>query len=319
VTGTHTTHPSVGFDLGSYLELERGHVDAALDRALERWSLLVPERVAGAVAHGLRGGGKRLRPVLCVAAYRACGGFSSPAAATLAVYDLAASLELIHAYSLMHDDLPCMDDAELRRGLPATHRVHGERATVIAGAAMIPLAALQAWYACRGLTLAETRSLAVVRELLQAAGAGGMVGGQVLDLLAEARTLRGPELDALHGRKTGALLEGALRMGGLAAGASAGVLSALHVFGQAVGLAFQITDDLLDATATAEALGKNPSDAALRKSTYVSVHGVDEARRRALAEVTRARQALAGVGLGSERVEAAPLHALAGFAASRGR
>jgi geranylgeranyl pyrophosphate synthase len=146
-----------------------------------------------------------------------------------------------------------------------------------------------------------------------------MVGGQVLDLLAEGRTLAAAELDELHGRKTGALLLAALRMGGLAAGASARELAALDVFGRAVGLAFQITDDLLDATGTAEHLGKNPSDAALRKSTYVSVHGLDEARRRARQEVTRAREALSGAGLGVERSEAAPLHALADFAVTRGR
>jgi geranylgeranyl pyrophosphate synthase len=146
-----------------------------------------------------------------------------------------------------------------------------------------------------------------------------MVGGQVLDLLAEGRTLGAEELDELHGRKTGALLVAALRMGGLAAGASDEVLSALDAFGGAVGLAFQITDDVLDATGTAEALGKNPSDAVLRKSTYVSVHGLDEARRRAQGEVARARQALYEAGLGIDRREAAPLHALAGFAVSRGR
>jgi geranylgeranyl pyrophosphate synthase len=305
--------------LTAYLEVEQSQVDAALERALVRWSPLLPPGVAAAMAHGVRGGGKRLRPVLCVAAYRACGGDSSPSGASVAVYDLAASLELIHGYSLMHDDLPCMDDAALRRGLPATHRVHGDHATIVAGAAMIPVAALQAWQACGSLALDRAGARAVVRELLQASGGGGMVGGQVLDLLAEGRSLSSAELDELHGRKTGALLKGALRMGGMAAGASASVLTALDVFGQAVGLAFQIADDLLDATATVEALGKNPSDAALRKSTYVSVHGVEEARRRASSEVSRAREALAGVGLGGEHRETAPLHALADFAVSRGR
>jgi geranylgeranyl pyrophosphate synthase len=332
-TLSHTvSSPPTAFDLEAFLEAERHAADAALDRALARWSALLPEAIAAAVAHGVRGGGKRLRPVLCVSAYRATrshrargdgggAGASAPgdsSAVSSAVYDLAASLELVHAYSLMHDDLPCMDDAELRRGLPSTHRVHGEHATILAGAAMIPLAALQALESCVALGLDTARAADIVRELTHAAGAGGMVGGQVLDLRAEGSILDAPHLDGLHRLKTGALLRGALRMGGLAAGARPDELGSLDVFGQAVGLAFQITDDVLDATGTAEALGKNPSDAALRKSTYVSVHGLEAARRRAEGEVARARKALIGAGLGPERPEAAPLHALAGYSASRG-
>ena len=302
-----------GFDLDAFLADERRRVDAALARALLRWQRLLPADVARAVAHGVEGGGKRLRPVLCVTAYKACGGAGGEPA-----YDLGAALELIHAYSLMHDDLPCMDDAELRRGLPATHRVFGERTTVVAGAVMIPLAALQALEACRALSLSEESAHDVVAELCRAAGAGGMVGGQVLDLMAEGSTLGASELDALHARKTGALLTAALRMGGRAAGASATVLDALDAYGRAVGLAFQITDDVLDATATAEALGKKPSDTTLGKSTYVSLHGVAEARRRADRLVDRALDVLEGVGLPGHAEAAAPLHALAAFAVSRG-
>jgi geranylgeranyl pyrophosphate synthase len=300
------------FDLDSFLLGERRSVDAALARALARCRELLPDGVLGAIAHGVRGGGKRLRPVLCVTAYRACGGADDDA-----VYDLAAALELIHAYSLMHDDLPCMDDAELRRGLPATHRVFGEGTTVTAGAAMIPLAALQALDACGRIGIAEREARAVVAELCRAAGGGGMVGGQVLDLLAEGTQLDADELDELHARKTGALLTAALRMGARAAGASGDVLEALDAYGRAVGLAFQIADDVLDATATAEALGKKPSDTALGKSTYVSLHGVAEARRRALRLVARAGEALDGVGLPSANPTAAPLHALAEYAVSR--
>jgi geranylgeranyl pyrophosphate synthase len=303
-----------GFDLESFLQDERTRVDGALVRALSRLEGLLPGDVARAVAHGVRGGGKRLRPVLCVTAYRACGGADE---GIQAVYDLAASLELIHAYSLMHDDLPCMDDAELRRGLPATHRVFGERATILAGAAMIPLAALQALEACRALGLREVDAREVVRELARAAGGGGMVGGQVLDLMAEGTQLDAQRLDGLHALKTGALLTAALRMGGRAAGASGEVLSALDAYGRAVGLAFQIADDVLDATETAEALGKRPSDTALGKSTYVSLHGVAEARRRADRLVAHAREVLEGAGLESGDPAAAPLHALAGYAVSR--
>jgi geranylgeranyl pyrophosphate synthase len=301
-----------GFDLTDFLEGERRSVDAALERALLRAAELLPEPLSDAVAHGVRGGGKRLRPVLCVTAYRACGG-----AASDAVYDLAASLELIHAYSLMHDDLPCMDDAELRRGMPAAHRVFGTDATAFAGAAMIPLAALQAFEAGCALGLGRQGASAVVVELCRAAGGGGMVGGQVLDLMAEGSQPDEQALDELHGLKTGALLTAALRMGARAAGAQDAVLDALDAYGRAVGLAFQITDDVLDATATAEALGKKPSDTALGKSTYVSLHGVEEARRRAAGLVARAGEALEAVGLPSDHPPAAPLHALADYAVSR--
>jgi len=302
------------FELDVYLDGERGRVEASLRRALERVRALLPGSVAAAVEHGLLGGGKRLRPVLCVAAYRACGG--DPADA---LYDLAASLELIHAYSLMHDDLPCMDAAELRRGLPTTHRVHGESVAVVAGAVMIPLAALQALAACRALGLEARQGRAAARELCRAAGAGGMVGGQVLDLLAEKDAVGPHALDALHGLKTGALLAASLRLGALAAGASPPALVAIDVYGRALGLAFQIADDVLDATATAEELGKNPSDAALGKSTYVSLHGLGGARGRARAEVQRARVALSDAGLGADNPRAVPLHAVAAYAAERSR
>jgi geranylgeranyl pyrophosphate synthase len=227
-----------------------------------------------------------------VCAYEACGGRPHDA-----LYDLAASLELIHAYSLMHDDLPCMDDAELRRGRPTTHRARGERATMLGGAWLIPAAALQALKASEAMGHEATRSLAVTRALLEAAGAGGMVGGQWIDLLGEGRAFGPDELDGLHRRKTGALLEASLLMGGLAAKAAPHVQAALREYGAAIGLAFQIADDLLDATQTAETLGKNPSDAALEKSTYVALYGLEEARSRASREVERAVQALDSAGL----------------------
>ena len=296
------------FDLDAYTEAERGPIEAALARAVERWSRHLPETVAAAVGHGVFGGGKRLRPLLCVTAYRAAGGTGE------GVYDLAASLEMVHAYSLMHDDLPCMDDAPLRRGRPTTHRVHGEGATVLAGAALIPLAALQVLSAARVLGLAGEAAARLAGELCRAAGAGGMVGGQALDLLAEGERLSAPELDRLHRLKTGALLTASLRMGALAAGAPDTLLDGLEAYGRAIGLAFQIADDLLDATASAEELGKHPSDNALGKSTYVAVHGLAEARRRARDEVVRAHAALLEAG-----IEAPALHALADFVVTRAR
>jgi geranylgeranyl pyrophosphate synthase len=301
---------SESFDLEGYLSSEAFHAEAALERALSRSTPDLPGDVAAAVAHGVMSGGKRLRPILFAAAYRAAGG----GAEAEAVYDLAASLELIHAYSLMHDDLPCMDDADLRRGRPTTHKMHGEGVTMRAGAALIPLAAAQALSGAEALGLTPDEAVGVAALLMQAAGAGGMVGGQGLDLLGEERSLTAPELDELHRHKTGALLTAALTMGAAAARAPEAVRSALARYGEAVGLAFQIADDLLDATATAEELGKEPSDVELGKSTYVSLFGLEDARGRGDALIVDAKRALDEAGL-----DAPPLRALANFVMERRR
>jgi len=315
--------------LDGYLADEGPRVEAALERALvaldartrsvadaDAKSAAVPSgsavleaEVRAAIRHGVTGGGKRLRPVLCVAAYDACGGGRPDEA-----YDLAAALEMIHAYSLMHDDLPCMDDAALRRGRSTTHREYGEDVTMRAGAALIPAAALQSLSACAALGVPDARSRAVTRAVLEAAGAGGMVGGQWLDLLGEGRALRADELDALHRMKTGALLTASLVVGALAAGADDSVRTALETYGRAIGLAFQIADDVLDATQDAETLGKNPSDATLDKSTYVALYGLDEARTRAAAEIDRALGALR-----EARLKAPALEALARYVIDRGK
>ena len=296
------------FDLGAYLQTEAPRIEKALHDAVAEASDLLPVELERAVAHGVLSEGKRLRPVLCVAAYYACGGRSPK------IPELAVSLELIHAYSLMHDDLPCMDDADLRRGRPTTHRVHGDEATARAGAALIPLAALRAWRGALAVGCSEVTSRTIVEELCRAAGAGGMVGGQALDLRAEGSVLDGAELDRLHRLKTGALLTASLRIGALAAGASRAVLEALDSYGRAVGLAFQIADDVLDATATAADLGKNPSDADRDKTTYVGVHGLGEAAGRAREEVARARAALHHAD-----VDDPALHALAQYVVERRR
>jgi len=300
----------VGADaLGAYMDAQRAAVEEALGRAVDALVPLLPADAGDALRHGVLSGGKRLRPVLCVSAYTACGG-----TAGAALYDLAASLELIHAYSLMHDDLPCMDDADLRRGRPTTHREHGEGATIRAGAALIPAAAWRAVDACERLGCGQDRARAVTGVLLRAAGAGGMVGGQWADLEGEGASLGAQELDDLHRRKTGALLSASLEIGATAAGASAARVEALRAYGRAIGLAFQIVDDVLDATQSAETLGKNPSDAEHGKSTYVSLHGLDEAGRRADLESERAVDALTEAGL-----EAPVLAALARFVVERDR
>jgi geranylgeranyl pyrophosphate synthase len=295
--------------LDTLLRTRADEVRGALERMVTRLSARLPEAVAGAMAHGVLSGGKRLRPILCTEAYRAAGG---PHPEADALQDLAASLELIHAYSLMHDDLPCMDDADLRRGEPTTHRVHGAEVTARAGVALIPMAGLEALTSARALGCDEARAREVATVLLRAAGAGGMVGGQGLDLLGEGRALPEVELTELHRHKTGALLTAALVMGALAAGAGDVVRRALERYGMHIGLAFQIADDVLDATASAADLGKTPSDAALEKSTYVALHGVERARDLGRAEVEAALDALDGVGL-----EGPSLRALARYIVER--
>jgi geranylgeranyl pyrophosphate synthase len=230
------------------------------------------------------------------------------------VADLAAAVELVHAYSLMHDDLPCMDDAVLRRGLPTPHVLFGEASATWAGVLLIPLASLWAWEAGGRAGLPPEGRAEAVQILARAAGMEGMVGGQALDLLAERRTLDREALDGLHGMKTGALLTAPLLLGALAAGADVEAREALERYGQAIGLAFQITDDILDATADSGTLGKVPSDREMGKSTYVSLLGVEPAREKAKACVDEALEALIAA-----KLEAVPLEALARYVVARDR
>jgi geranylgeranyl pyrophosphate synthase len=289
------------FDLDEFLKAERARVEVALEAALDRVLPRLDEALRGPVRQGVTTGGKRLRPILCVEAWRAArgAGETDGEAAGEAIYALAASLELVHAYSLMHDDLPSMDNAPLRRGMPTPHMTWGEEATTLGGAALIPAAGLEAWEASGRMNLPDPDRRELLRTLARAAGAGGMVGGQALDLEGEGRALGLEELDALHRAKTGALLTASLRMGALAAGAPAPRLAALDAYGRAIGLAFQVADDILDATASAEALGKNPSDEGLDKSTYVRHLGVEGARIEARKLVAEAVRALAEGGISS--------------------
>ncbi len=283
--------------LDTYLAHHRHGVDRALLRAVESLAPALPESWTQAVRAGVLSGGKRLRPLILVASSEAFGRTASEP-----LYDLAASVELIHAYSLMHDDLPCMDDAPLRRGRPTPHTRFGVQATALAGAALIPWAAHWAARSSEALALPESRRIAVVDELLDAAGAGGMVGGQALDLMGEGRALAEAELSQLHRLKTGALLTAPAVMGAIAAGASEDQWQSMVGFGLSLGLAFQVMDDVLDATASAETLGKEPSDADLEKSTYVLLLGVDGARRTAQDLVSRAEASLDRAGVEGHRL-----------------
>ncbi|MEZ4414413.1 MAG: polyprenyl synthetase family protein [Gemmatimonadota bacterium] len=297
-----------GFDLEGYLAQQRARVEEALLRSLAADRVRgVPEELLPVLRAGLLSGGKRLRPILAVAGWQALNPDGEPGAA---LYDLSASLEMIHSYSLMHDDLPCMDDAPLRRGKPTPHVTFGVAAATRAGAVLIPLAARQAWTAARALGLDPAHAGEVVRCLCVAAGAQGMVAGQVLDLEAEGRSLDEAELSHLHGRKTGALLAASLEMGAWAAGADAVERGALLDYGRALGLAFQIADDVLDRTQSAETLGKQPSDQALAKSTFVTLLGVAGARARAEQVVERARKSLTAAGIRSVPLDALAVYIL---------
>lgn len=270
---------------------DRAAVDAALLALCDRALHDLPREVEQAVRYSLLGEGKRLRPLLVIAAYRAASGAGDCTA-------LAAAVEVVHAYSLVHDDLPCMDDDAVRRGRPTTHVVYGAPVATLAGVAMVPLAARAALEGAEALGLPRPVRRAIVLELMQASGAGGMVGGQLLDLETEGRDLSIRELEGIHRAKTGALIRAAVRIGGLAASLGDAGMEALTRYGEAVGLAFQIADDVLDATATTETLGKTAGrDAQRGKRTYPALLGVDGARSRAAALAEDACAALDGSGL----------------------
>ena len=301
--------------LGAFLTGERERVERALERATERCGALLSTPLGSPLRDSVLSGGKRLRPTLCIAAFRACvRAAGGPGGLPAAIYDVAASVEMIHAYSLMHDDLPCMDNAPLRRSVPTAHTVHGAAATMRAGAALIPLAALQGWEAAGRLGLASHERRRLVATLARAAGAEGMVGGQAMDLMAEGRELSKGELDNLHRMKTGALLRASVGLGAIAARAPADAVAALDAYGRSVGLAFQIADDVLDATADPGRLGKEPSDEALEKSTYVRFLGAEAARREAGRVAREGRAALREAG-----IDSVELDALARYAAGRDR
>jgi len=276
--------------LAGYLADARTRTDAVLARWGERSGGVWPDAVAAAMRYSLLGAGKRLRPTLVFAAYEAIGG------AAPAVAELAAAVEVVHAYSLVHDDLPCMDDDDLRRGRPTTHRAFDVATATRAGFHMVALAAAVLAEGMETLALDGDRRRAVALELFRAAGAGGMIGGQALDLAAEGQSLPAAGLEQVHQRKTGALIAASCVIGGLAAGASAQAAEALRGYGARVGLAFQIYDDVLDATATSDELGKTAGkDAARSKSTFVTLQGVGaaraEAERLAALAVDRLREA----------------------------
>lgn len=275
----------------------RGAIDRALEEFCARFLGDVAEPVSNAIRYSLLGEGKRLRPVLVLAAFEAAGGQGDAT-------QLAAAVEVVHAYSLVHDDLPCMDDDDMRRGRPTVHRAFGVPAATAAGLAMVPLAVRCALHGAEALGLDDAQSRRIVSELMRASGAGGMIGGQLLDLEGEGRALTLAELERVHNAKTGALICAAVRLGGIAARAREEQIEALGIYGRAVGLAFQIADDVLDVTATTDVLGKTAGrDLVLQKSTYPALLGIDGAKARANALVEEGCSALRGAGLLTSQLE----------------
>lgn len=269
---------------------DREIVEAALAACCNHDLAAVDSKVAMAIRYSLLGQGKRFRGLLVLASYRAAGGIDDASG-------LAAAVEIVHAYSLVHDDLPCMDNDDMRRGRPTVHRAFDVATATAAGVTMVPLAARRAYQAARDLGAGSVLAGRIVQELMIASGAGGMIGGQLLDLHAEGQRLTLEELERVHRAKTGTLISASARIGALAANADEGLLLAFTHFGDSLGLAYQIADDVLDVTATSDQLGKTAGkDIAHAKSTYPLVMGIDGARRRAGALVNEACGALEAVG-----------------------
>ena len=293
--------------VGALLADARERVDTLLDAWSERVQTIVPGRTGEALGYALTTPGKRVRAALLMAAYRSVGGVSPAIAA------VATAVETVHTYSLVHDDLPCMDDDDLRRGRPTTHRVYDVPTATRVGFLMVPVAALVLSQAARDLVLPPATLGRMARELFEAGGVTGMVGGQWLDLEAEGKRLDLDGLMTVHRGKTGMLIRAACILGGVAAEAPEPAIEALAGYGQEIGLAFQIADDVLDVTGTSATLGKTAGrDAALEKSTYVSVLGVERARSEAAALASHAIRHLEQAGIPSES-----LGALAHYIVSR--
>ena len=247
--------------------------------------------VAEAMAYACADGGKRIRPVLTLEFCRLCGGDVA------AAMPAAAAIEMIHSYSLVHDDLPCMDNSLLRRGKPSTHAVYGETMALLAGDGLLNLAFETILAPKNRSTLSAEGVLGAASALADAAGIDGMVGGQVIDLQSEGKEIDLATLEALQRGKTAALLTAACVMGARLAGATPAQEQAARVYGEGVGLSFQIIDDILDVTADAAKLGKpTGSDAENEKVTYVSLLGLDEARRLAEQRTAEAVEALSVFG-----------------------
>ncbi len=290
-------------DVDRYVRERATLVETALDGFLPK-SGTRPATIHKAMRYSLLGGGKRMRPILCLAAADACGGENSLA------LPAACAVECIHTYSLVHDDLPCMDDDDFRRGRPTSHKVFGEGIAVLAGDALLT----QAFEILAQAAPTPRYPVALlIRELAVAAGSLNLIAGQVADLEGEGRSATRAELRFIHERKTSAMIEVSLRLGAMSANATPRKLTALTDFGRSLGLAFQVVDDILDVTQTTEKLGKSAGkDLAAQKTTYPAVIGLDASRREARRLTAAAMRALDLFGRKGD-----PLRRLADFLLAR--
>jgi len=286
----------MSFDVGAYMKQRMAAVDAALDRVLPPESER-PESLHKAMRYSVFAGGKRLRPVLVIAGAEAVGGSAER------VMPTACAMELIHTYSLVHDDLPAMDNDDFRRGVPTNHKVFGEATAILAGDALLTLAFRLVADNARTSNISALQE--VVVDIADAAGHGGMVAGQVADLEAEGRQVGAETVDYIHAHKTGALIRASLRVGAMLCGGGAEQVRALSVAGASLGLAFQIVDDILDVVASSEELGKTAGkDQIQQKATYPAIHGIDASRARAAFLIRDAEEALRVLGPPAEPIRA---------------
>jgi geranylgeranyl diphosphate synthase type II len=262
-------------DITSYLSKKKAVVDKALDKLVPP-AKMFPTSVHEAMRYSLFAGGKRVRPILAIAAAEALGARSS------GLLPLAGALELIHTYSLIHDDLPAMDDDDFRRGRPTCHKVYGEAVAILAGDGLLNRAFEVLSDPRRTNAVPANRLVAIIKEISAASGVLGMVGGQVVDMESEGREIDFPTLEYIHTHKTGALIRASVRVGALYAKASEKRLRALTRYGELAGLSFQIVDDILDITGKREEIGKNiGSDLKKGKRTFPSFFGLEGSRLRA--------------------------------------
>jgi len=292
--------------LQAYLKARKEMVDEALGRYLPGEGEFPPV-IFQSVRYSVFAGGKRIRPILCMAAAEAVGGIAE------IVLPAACALEMIHTYSLIHDDLPAMDNDEYRRGKLTNHRVFGEDIAILAGDALLT----EAFHLLSGKALAgrvpAERILAVIRDVSEASGWFGMVGGQVLDLEAEGKAVDLTGLNHIHARKTGALIRASVRGGALLAGADEKRVQSLSEYGSHLGLAFQIADDILDVEGDRELLGKETgADSARKKATFPALVGLEDSKQKARVLAGKALEAIA-----SFDAKADPLRWIAAFVVER--
>jgi geranylgeranyl diphosphate synthase type II len=277
----------IAVDLKRYLVSRQKEIDRALDRFLPK-ATVAPATIHKAMRYSLFAGGKRLRPILCLAAAEACGGKAN------AALPHACAVECIHTYSLIHDDLPSMDNDDLRRGRPTCHKVFGDGIAILAGDALLTIAFEIATKAKR-VSRYDLRD--VLSEIAVTAGSRKLIAGQVADLEAEGRKLNRAQVRSIHENKTAALLTASVRLGAMSANATTRQLAAVTAFGRSLGLAFQVIDDILDVTQTSEKLGKSAGkDVTAQKATYPAVIGLEKSRAEARRLTRQAHDALESLG-----------------------